>query len=645
MVPQPLCQWGEVTGHPGLITCLTQSSNNPVILMVKPDHILIQEIRVLPAKSKMTDLVALRHSWSPNHEAKTTLILLCEDGSLRIYNANPQTTDFWLSPQMQVLSAISSLRPSRKKKTPKLGRPSGSVVFPVDFFEHCSVMNDIEYGGNDLLQVYNVQQLKNRLNSQGMYIASTKPGGFQLEVTNNDSTLVICGLRVAVGAVDTQRVPAYLEIFGRSVSIAATRSRWFDTPLTREESLQADKRIVISFGPSADPSNIAMVDFVKIYGKTKEDFGWPEEPEDFSTTVSGTGASGSTGSGSESTATGGTASTPLPLTAVDRLVSAALETLDGCFVATPAEKIVARAGALDLATKLLNLPLPPTVQHHTRTLLASLHQSRMAYHNHKDGAQLASVVDSLNNLRRVTEPQQLDCEAYHRLVVTARNVAAARPHNLVKYTEKVSADMTLVQSEDDNKKPEATSSSPSQKTDGDASLSKKSDGDSTLSKASDTTSDSEGTLEGGDSNGNDITSDETHFLAQLMSVFWALHSAKPTNLFLTPMCQPGLTHVEATVQAVVEIIHAYTVCSLSAVPLAVRLYTELLLCSDTSVSFGAKQALIRVLRPRHKRRKVFIPSPPRCSTPGVGVDDTEKPTVTPQETGGAALVEPPFEGA
>lgn len=43
----------------------------------------------------------------------------------------------------------------------------GSVVFPVDFFEHCSMMNDIEYGGNDLLQVYNVQQLKNRLNSQG----------------------------------------------------------------------------------------------------------------------------------------------------------------------------------------------------------------------------------------------------------------------------------------------------------------------------------------------------------------------------------------------------------------------------------------------------------------------------------------------
>lgn len=48
---------------------------------------------------------------------------------------------------------------------------AGSIVFPVDFFEHCSVMNDIEFGGNDLLQVYNVQQLKNRLNSQGMFKA------------------------------------------------------------------------------------------------------------------------------------------------------------------------------------------------------------------------------------------------------------------------------------------------------------------------------------------------------------------------------------------------------------------------------------------------------------------------------------------
>ena len=44
----------------------------------------------------------------------------------------------------------------------------------MDFFEHCQAMNDVEIGGNDLLQIYNVQQIKHRLNTTGMYVASTK---------------------------------------------------------------------------------------------------------------------------------------------------------------------------------------------------------------------------------------------------------------------------------------------------------------------------------------------------------------------------------------------------------------------------------------------------------------------------------------
>lgn len=43
---QPLCQWSEVPNHPGLVCSVLQTTNNPVILMIKPDMIMIQEIKV-----------------------------------------------------------------------------------------------------------------------------------------------------------------------------------------------------------------------------------------------------------------------------------------------------------------------------------------------------------------------------------------------------------------------------------------------------------------------------------------------------------------------------------------------------------------------------------------------------------------------
>jgi hypothetical protein len=44
---------------------------------------------------------------------------------------------------------------------------NGAPQFPIDFFEHCAAMTDIEFGGNDLLQVYNTAQIKHRLNTTG----------------------------------------------------------------------------------------------------------------------------------------------------------------------------------------------------------------------------------------------------------------------------------------------------------------------------------------------------------------------------------------------------------------------------------------------------------------------------------------------
>lgn len=177
--------------------------------MLKPDLIAIQEIKVVPSKSKITDMVAIRHT--SGSEQRTTLILLCEDGSLKIYMANMDQTGllinfiknlflnkyvaigFWMSPTIQPAIVNPPIK-TRKKKIVKTGKTSSSLMFPVDFFEHCQPMNDVELTGNDLLQVYNMAQLKHRLNTVGLYVVCTKPLGFNIEVINNDNNMVMTGI-------------------------------------------------------------------------------------------------------------------------------------------------------------------------------------------------------------------------------------------------------------------------------------------------------------------------------------------------------------------------------------------------------------------------------------------------------------------
>ena len=59
--------------------------------------------------------------------------------------------------------------------------PAVSVQLPIDFFESCTQTNDIEYGGNDILEIYNKNLVKQRLATTNQYIASTKVSHSQLD--------------------------------------------------------------------------------------------------------------------------------------------------------------------------------------------------------------------------------------------------------------------------------------------------------------------------------------------------------------------------------------------------------------------------------------------------------------------------------
>ena len=114
-----------------------------------------QEIKV-GNKAKIMDMVALRHSsFNTSNTEKTTMILLCEDGSLKIYMAGEEASGYWLQPRLLPVCSLSALKQTKKKKqSSKHQRSHGLLNFPMDFFEHCqNQVADIEFGGQDILQV------------------------------------------------------------------------------------------------------------------------------------------------------------------------------------------------------------------------------------------------------------------------------------------------------------------------------------------------------------------------------------------------------------------------------------------------------------------------------------------------------------
>ncbi|KAL9924505.1 E3 ubiquitin-protein ligase-like protein poe [Glossina fuscipes fuscipes] len=566
--PQPLCQWTEIPGHPGLVCAMMHTSNNPVIFMFTPDRIIMQEIKAQSSKSRIMDMVAIRHTVAGVE--KTTLILLCEDGSLRIFTAQPDTTSFWLSHQVQPLgnqfytSSLYSKIPSSSTNQKKTKRKSshqqkstgsnGQPIFPIDFFEHCTMLPDVEFGGNDLLQIYNKQKLKNRLFSTGMFVASTKPTGFTLEVYNNDPNMVIVGIRVLLGTQDPQRTPQNVTILGRTIPTPVRRARWFDIPLTREEILQSDKTLKVIFGKSRDAENVGMLDSIEVYGKSKDLLGWPDDAEEANLAggTSAVGVTNNAGLSSSALMTGGAYDGYHYITNLDKMVSNLLDVLDfalnllgGGSSLTSTIKLK----ATKTATSLLLMPTPNQVQVQSRYVLATLFGNRQSYHSYKDLEMLVYVHNELQSMKPKLSSREtlkdIDPEAFYRLVLMVRGIATARPQSLTKI----------------------------------------------------------------------CMENKFEVIADLMEFLEKLYQVTPQLDEPTSIVKQGLCHTETIVHCLVEIMHAFALADITQVEHIIKYFIALLKNESSLISHSAKEAIILLLSPRLKRRKVAIITPPICSTP------------------------------
>ena len=70
-----------------------------------------------------------------------------------------------------------------------------------------------------------------------------------MEVNNlQSSTTAVVGVRVLLRGHSMEKSPSFVEILGRThnINFSSGAGRWVDIPLTREESIQADKGFKIN---------------------------------------------------------------------------------------------------------------------------------------------------------------------------------------------------------------------------------------------------------------------------------------------------------------------------------------------------------------------------------------------------------------
>lgn len=104
-------------------------------------------------------------------------------------------------------------------------------------------------------------------------------------------------------------------------------------------------------------------------------------------------------------------------------------------------------------------------------------------------------------------------------------------------------------------------------------------------------------------------------IADLMEFVEKLYEITPRIDEPTSIVRQGLSHTETIVHCLVEIMHAFALADISQVDRVTLKFIALLKNESSVISHSAKEAIILLLSPRSKRRKVAIITPTLCSTP------------------------------
>lgn len=284
------------------------------------------------------------------------------------------------------------------------------------------------------MQLYSQSQIKHRLNTNGLYITSTKPNGLTITVTNNDNSTIITGFRFLCGSQDTLKSPSFVSVGTRTISTnISSFPRWVDFGLNRSEiiMIQNENRLSILFGSSQSPDNITMIDNIKIYGTSKESFGWPEEVDEHNNTNISSVYQTELNPGISNNYDSEYDQYHIYSNTL-ALISAKIIEAYAIFGQNyqKVETVELKQDCLEFLSKINLLPLPSYLDEQIKKVMNLLIEDQNEYLLLKERLIINHVVNQFNEINVIDDLYNVDPELFYLMVRNIRQITAHKPNDL-----------------------------------------------------------------------------------------------------------------------------------------------------------------------------------------------------------------------
>ncbi|KRY72483.1 Intron-binding protein aquarius, partial [Trichinella pseudospiralis] len=253
--------WEDVEDLPGFI-CAEPEEFGPILLKVDGPRILIDP-QCCFLSPRISDLKSCR-IWQHHMQPCTVIATLSESCSITLWNVDDNYRNYWDEIPLTNNPLYNAQFNELEEFAPKILSRRKSLYPPlVDIFERSLLLSDLEISSENLLDTSSSDSM---IEKQPLYFFN-KGDAAVLHIFNTDESMAISGVKVYIDCSQKEKVPSFLAVDGQFKYVSRDVSRWYDFPLSYEESINCSSKIKLSVGKSS--GEIIVVYCVQLYVRRK----------------------------------------------------------------------------------------------------------------------------------------------------------------------------------------------------------------------------------------------------------------------------------------------------------------------------------------------------------------------------------------